>query len=93
MDKIEVKTPAGLIIAEKNGDPGAPGISMYFIPSGHDVEIDLAIAEVKVNPEYRHTDETEKDVHLYVYGNYSRDEYTDEYHYPREGIMDVLDFS
>lgn len=91
-DRIVVETAAGTIVAEKNGDPGAPGIGMYFIPKGHDVEIDLALVEVKENLEYRTNGETCEDVALYIYGNYSRDEYTERIDYPREGILAALEY-
>ena len=89
-EKLSVETSAGIIVAEKNGDPGAPGIALYFIPKGCECEIDLAIAEVKEDEEYRHSGETEEDVALYVYGDIGSDQFTERIDYPRADVVKTL---
>lgn len=51
-EKLEVETPAGMIRAYKNTDPGQPGILIQVQPEGYDPEIDVAEACVYTNREY-----------------------------------------
>ena len=90
LTKLSVDTSAGRIVAEANGDPGAPGIALYFIPKGQECEIDLALVEVKENEEYRHSGETEEDVALYIYGDIDSDQFTERIDYPRKDVLKLL---
>lgn len=88
--KIEVKTSAGTICAEVNGAPGAPGIYLYFIPKGTDVEIDLAGAEVAEDPNLRAERQTEEDVVLRIWGDVGDECYTQRIDYKRSDVVDAL---
>jgi len=91
LQRLELKTPAGTLCAETIGDPGAPGIGLYFIPKNHDgIEIELAYAEVKADPDYRGKDDKEGDVDLYIYGNVFRDDWTQKIKYERSAIDHAL---
>ena len=90
---ITVDTPAGKVIAGKNFDPEAPGIYMEMVPKGYGSHIDLATSEVKVSPDLRHDGESEEDLQLYVWGQYSgpnAESWTDKFDYPREGLIEAL---
>ena len=88
--KIEVKTNAGTICARESEDPGAPGIYLYFVPKGSDVEIDLACAEVKEDDEYRHDGETAEDIALYIYEDIRTVCCTERIDYKRSDVVDAL---
>lgn len=67
-EKLEVKTPAGMIRAYKNTDPGQPGIVIQLQPAGYESEIDVAEACVYTDQEYVTEDkETPRDVVILVW--------------------------
>ena len=88
--KIEVKTSAGTICAEVNGVPEVPGIYLYFIPKGADVEIDLAWAGVVEHPNLRAKGQTEEDVVLRIWGDVGDECYTQRIDYKRSDVVDAL---
>ena len=90
-NKIKIKTSAGTLVAETVDIAGAPSIALYFIPKDKIEEIDLCVAEVKEEPELWHDGETEEDVALYVYGDVTRDEWTDRFDYKREDVLNALE--
>lgn len=86
-----VNTQAGQILATRNTDPGAPGVSVTMIPKGFDTEIDLTYVEVKENPEYVSDDkETAEDVCVYTYADPFDDDYTSKSVVRRADVQKAL---
>ena len=77
-NRLEVETNAGKIVAEKNTDSGAPGVSIDLVPKGSWEQIPLLLTEVKHNQEYLVDDETPEDVCLYVFGDVKDEDFTDK---------------
>ena len=89
---MEIKTPAGTIVIDKNVDPGAPGCWVVLRPHGTTEEIGLVYIEAKVNEEYRDDGEREDDLHIYTYGDPYREEWTTHNVIKHEDVVKVCDF-
>ena len=89
--KLTVYTAAGDIIAEATEDPGAPGIGLFWVPKGSNLEIELALVEVKQDPEYRHfPEDSEENVAMYIYEDVSSDQWTKRINYMKNDVDNLF---
>ena len=78
MDNMEINTSAGKLCVYKSCDPGAPGVIVMLQPFNDGQEIDLVYIEVKEDPEYRNETDKPDDIHIYVYGDVTNEDFTEK---------------
>ena len=91
-NNLEVYTPAGIIRANKCGEPEQPGISVTLQPTGYDDIINVSDVFVYEDSTYREKGGNERDVDVCVmtYGDVSTEKYTKKDVLRREDIVDAL---
>ena len=89
--EINVKTPAGTIIARQVTSKDAPGIDIVFQPKGSEDEVGMAYVEYKANPDFRVGKEIGREVLMFIYGDAESDEYTAKYMYTDTGRSEQVE--